>query len=179
MNNRKKMEEIFIKHKFNDFKWINPQKIVVSNWVRMKCMFGCDEYGKTACCPPNTPPVDECQKFFREYTEGVVFHFTKKFPDPEQRHEWSRGINKRLLRLEHEIFLAGNQKAFMLFMDSCTLCKTCERERINCKNKKLVRPNPDAMAVDVYSTVRQLNYPIEVLRNYTDTMNRYAFLLIR
>jgi len=32
--------------------------------------------------------------------------------------------------------------------------------------------------VDVYTTVRKVGYPIEVLTNYNDTMNRYAFLLI-
>lgn len=179
MNNRKHLEKLFIKHRFKDFKWINPQKIVVSYWVRMKCMFGCIEYGKNTCCPPNTPSVDECQKFFKEYTEGVIFHFTKKLPKPEQRHEWSRGINKRLLKLEREVFITGNQKAFLLFMDSCNICKTCVEERIDCKNKKSTRPAPEAMAVDVFSTVRQLNYPIEVLRDYSETMNRYAFLLIR
>jgi hypothetical protein len=34
------------------------------------------------------------------------------------------------------------------------------------------------MAVDVFSTVRQLGYPIQVLRDYSETMNRYAFLLV-
>jgi hypothetical protein len=34
------------------------------------------------------------------------------------------------------------------------------------------------MAVDVYATVRQYGYPIEVLRDYSQAMNRYAFLLI-
>jgi len=179
MDNQKQFEDIFIKHQFKDFKWINPKKIVVSHWVRMKCMFGCSGYGDNACCPPNTPSVDECQKFFQEYTEGVIFHFTKKFSKPELRHEWSKGINKRLLKLEREVFLAGNQKAFMLFMNSCSICKTCALERIDCINKESARPAADAMAVDVFSTVKQYNYPIEVLRDYSDTMNRYAFLLIK
>lgn len=178
MNNKKQLEDIFIKHNFKDFKWLNPQKIVVSHWVRMKCMFGCSGYGDNACCPPNTPSVEECQKFFQEYTEGVIFHFKKKFPKPEQRYEWSKGINKRLLKLEREVFLAGNQKTFMLFMDSCSICKTCAGERIECSNKKSARPAADAMAVDVFSTVKQYNYPIEVLRDFSDSMNRYAFLLI-
>lgn len=179
MNNRKQLEKLFIKHRFKDFKWINPQKIVISHWVRMKCIFGCNEYGKNACCPPNTPPVEECQSFFREYIEAAVFHFKKKLQNPEQRHKWTRGINKRLIKLEREVFLNGNQKAFMLFMDSCSFCSTCTEKRIDCIDKKSTRPPPEAMAIDVFSTVRQLNYPIEVLRDYSEAMNRYAFLLIR
>jgi hypothetical protein len=34
------------------------------------------------------------------------------------------------------------------------------------------------MAVDVFSTVRGYGYPIEVLADYSQAMNRYAFLLI-
>jgi hypothetical protein len=34
------------------------------------------------------------------------------------------------------------------------------------------------MAVDVFSTVKQLGYPIEVLRGYSEAMNRYSFLLV-
>jgi predicted metal-binding protein len=178
MNNRKQLEKLFRKHRFSNFKWIDPQDIVVSQWVRMKCTFGCREYGKNACCPPNTPSVDECRSFFREYANGVVFHFEKKLENPEDRHEWTKGINKKLLSLERDVFLAGNPKAFLLFMDSCNLCNNCEEERTRCNNKRSARPTPEAMAIDVFSTVRHLGYPIEVLRNYSETMNRYAFLLI-
>jgi predicted metal-binding protein len=179
MSNRRRLEELFLKHKFKDFRWIDPKNIVVSRWVRMKCMFGCTEYGKIACCPPNTPSVDECKSFFSEYSEGAIFHFEKRLEDPEERYEWARDINEKLLGLERDVFLAGNPKTFLLFMDSCSLCKNCGEERIKCKNKKSARPPPEAMAVDVFSTVRQLGYSIEVLHDYSQTMNRYAFLLIK
>jgi len=34
------------------------------------------------------------------------------------------------------------------------------------------------MGVDVFATARQYGYPIEVLRDRSQVMNRYAFLLI-
>lgn len=37
---REALESIFKKYGFDDFKWINPKDVVVSQWVRMKCMFG-------------------------------------------------------------------------------------------------------------------------------------------
>ena len=67
MNYRKDLEEIFLKNGFNDFKWLDPTKIVVSHWVRMKCIYGCPEYGQNASCPPNNPSVSDCEKFFREW----------------------------------------------------------------------------------------------------------------
>jgi predicted metal-binding protein len=141
-------------------------------------MFGCKEYGKNACCPPNTPPVDECRSFFGEYSEIVAFHFEKDVEQPKARHEWAKTINERLLSLEREVFLAGNPKTFLLFIDSCSLCADCIGERALCEKKRSARPTPEAMAVDVFSTVRRLSYPIKVLRDYSETMNRYAFLLI-
>jgi predicted metal-binding protein len=178
MDDRKKLEALFEKHGYTDFKWINPKEIVVSQWVRMKCTFGCGEYGQNATCPPNTPSVKECRRFFDEYSAGVVFHFEKAVDKPEDRHVWSKGINQELLKLEREIFISGYQKSFLLFMDSCCLCNKCTGIREECKNPRLARPSPESMAIDVFSTVRQYGYPIEVLSDYSQPMNRYAFLLI-
>jgi predicted metal-binding protein len=97
MDTRKKIEELVKKHNVKDFKWMDPHKFVVEQWVRMKCLFGCDG------CPG---------------------------------------------KLE------------------------------KCKDPKKARPTPEALGVDVYATVRQIGYPIEVLSDYSQTMNRYAFLLI-
>lgn len=175
---RRQLEALFAKHEFADFKWIDPASIVVSEWVRMKCMYGCNGYGRNASCPPNTPTVAECRRFFAEYRTAAIFHFEKKVAKPEDRHEWSAKISGRLLKLEREVFLAGNHKAFLLFMDSCNLCGECALTRAQCKHPKMSRPSPEAMAIDVFATARQCGYPIEVLADYSRPMNRYAFLLV-
>jgi len=179
MSEREQLEKIFRKHSFADFKWIDPKTIVISQWVRMKCMFGCKEYGVKACCPPNVPSVAECERFFHEYAEAVIFRFEKKVKKPEDRYEWTKRINTKLLKLEREVFVAGYPKAFLLFMDTCYLCKECSGERENCFNKQYARPAPEALAVDVFSTVTEVGYPIEVLSDYSESMNRYAFLMIK
>ncbi len=178
MIDRDKVEMLFHKRGYNDFKWFDPKEIIVAQWVRMKCFFGCDEYNRTATCPPNVPSVSECQQFFHEYSTGVIFHFQKTVAKPEDRHSWSRQVDQNLLKLEREVFIAGYQKVFLLFMDSCTLCAECSGKRTDCKNPEMARPSPEAMAVDVFSTVRKYGYPIEVLSDYSQSMNRYAFLLI-
>ena len=178
MVERKKLEEIFAKHSFMDFRWVDARKIVVSQWVRMKCMFGCTEYGKSASCPPNVPTVAECERFFRDYKEAAIFHFEKTVDKPEDRYAWTRQVNTKLCKLERDVFVAGYPKAFLLYMDTCYLCKDCSGTRTQCLNKKMARPTPEALAVDVYSIVKQVGYPIEVLSNYSQKMNRYAFLMI-
>ena len=47
-----------------------------------------------------------------------------------------------------------------------------------CKHSESARPSPEAMGVDVFSTVKPLGFPIEILSDYEQTMNRYAILLI-
>jgi predicted metal-binding protein len=174
----KKLEPVFRHSGFKDFKWLDPQNIVVAQWVRLKCMYGCGEYGKTATCPPNVPSVEECEKFFLEYQSAAVFHFEKKLDRPEERHAWTKKLNLDLLKLERTVFLEGHEKAFLLLLDSCNICKQCSGSKLECREPKLARPTPDALAMDVYATVRSLGYPIQVLSNYGQTMNRYAFLMI-
>ncbi len=178
MPSHKGLEALFSKHGFTDFKWMKPEEVVVSQWVRMKCMFGCKEYGRNATCPPNVPSVAECRQLFSEYRRAAIFHFHKKVDNPEDRHAWTRGVNQKLVRLERAVFLAGYQKAFLLATDSCSLCTDCPGAREACKHPHAARPSPESMAVDVFATVRRYGYPIQVLPDYSQAMNRYAFLLI-
>jgi predicted metal-binding protein len=175
---KQNLESMFIEHGFETFRWIQPSNIITAQWVRMKCVFGCGEYGKTATCPPSVPGVDECRKFFDEYRTAAVFHFQKAVKKPEDRHQWTRRVNRSLIKLERAVLLAGYEKTFLLFMDSCSLCSECPGIRQDCKHPESARPSPEAMAVDVFSTVRALGFPIEVLSEYDQVMNRYAILLI-
>jgi len=172
------VEEIFRNHDMHDFRWIEIRQIVTAQWVRMKCMFGCGDYGKCAACPPNVPGVAECERFFSEYIHAVIFHFHTQLENPEDRHAWTAEITHTLLQVERAVFLAGYEKAFLLFPDNCHVCKTCAEERTDCKQPQQARPTPEALGVDVYATVRAAGYPIQVLPNYEQTMNRYAFLLV-
>jgi predicted metal-binding protein len=175
---RKELGEIFERQGYDDYKWMDPKGIVVAQWARMKCMFGCKNYGKCGTCPPNTPSVSECKEFVRGYKTCVIFRFTKRVGKPEDRFAWTRKVNSKLLKLEREVFLSGYYKAFLLFMDSCNLCESCPGIRQLCKNPKMSRPTPESMAMDVFATVRKIGYPIDVLYDYSKEMNRYAFLFI-
>ncbi len=178
MDNGTDLEALFQKHGYGDFKWIDPKQIVVAQWVRIKCEFGCPNYGKNAACPPNTPPVPECRQFFQEYDRAVIFHFQKQFAESQDHHAWSRQVNLALAKLERDVFLSGYLKAFMLFIDPCSLCDECAPRREDCKNPRMRRPSPEAMGVDVFATVRPHGFPIQVLKDYSQPTNRYAFLLV-
>lgn len=178
MPNRQELEVIFKKHGYDDFKWIKTDDIIVAQWVRMKCTFGCGEFGRKATCPPHVPSVAECERLMREYSDAVIFHFSKVEPDREKRHEWSTKIDTGLVEVERSVFLAGYPKAFMMVQGSCHLCADCTLVRETCKEPEKARPTPEAMAIDVFSTVGKCGYPIKVVTHYKEEMNRYAFLLV-
>ncbi len=172
------IEKILKSKGFDDFKWILPTEIVVSHWVRMKCMFGCSSYDENAACPPNVPSVKECRKFFNEYNYGIIVHIPGKMENPEDRAAWSVEKNDKLLQVEREVFLLGFRKAFITYMDECRLCEECTANRQDCLHKDDSRPSPEAFSVDVFETAKKYDLPIKVLTDYTEEMNRYAILLI-
>ena len=160
---RQQLERLFREGGFADFRWIRPADIVVAQWVRMKCQYGCPEYGTNVACPPNNPSVAECERFFREYSEAAIFHFAKTEPDEEARRRWSRPLNAKLFTLERAVFLSGHRKAFMLPMGSCPHCEECVGHPGECRLPGSARPTAEGLAVDVYSTAHAVGYPIEVL----------------
>lgn len=178
MVDRAQIEAALRERECETFRWIDPEAIVVAHWVRMKCAYGCDGYGRNASCPPNTPAVDDCRRFFRDYREAVMIRFEKAVAQPADRRPWARQMNQRLLKLERDVFLKGYPKAFALYMDNCRVCAECEAKLEDCRSPESIRPAPEAMAVDVFSTARAAGFPIEVLTDYSQAMNRYGFLLV-
>lgn len=173
------LETMFKDQGLIDFKWMDPKQIVVAEWVRMKCMFGCPNYGRKAACPPQTPSVSDCERFFKEYNDAVVFHLRVQFDHPPDRFAWYKKMTLKLIKLERKVFLAGFERVFFLLFGGCPLCKECKIERTLCNQPERARPAPEGMAVDVYSTVKKLGYPISVRTECTQAMDRYVFLMVQ
>jgi predicted metal-binding protein len=113
-----------------------------------------------------------------EYSQAAIFHFGKKVEKGENRRDWSKGVVSNLVKLERGVFLAGYYKTLLLSFEACGFCEECAVDRAKCKNPRIARPGADAMGIDVYSTARKAGYHIQVLKDYDEPMNRYAFLLV-
>ncbi len=175
---RKELGSVFAHFGFDDFKWIDGQDIVVKHWVRFKCRFMCDEYGASAVCPPNIPSVRDCREFFAEYDEVAILRKHMTYDARTSDEVLFEVIDENLLELEEYLFFAGYYKVFALPMTVCYQCDECTGDIMSCKYKDKARPNPEALGVDVFQTVRNVGYPLEVLKRSGQEMNRYAFLLI-
>lgn len=145
---------------------IDPRSIVTAPWVRLKCQFGCPHYALRLCCPPHTPTPGEFQKVLDCYTRAFLIH--------------SRGMEvspaEIVFELEQDLFFQGFYKALGLGAGPCRLCKECNLEQ--CVRPLQARPAMEACGIDVYATVRANGYPIEVVRDRTETPNRYGLILI-
>ena len=175
--NKTEIEQILKKYNFIDFKWIKTSDIKIAQWVRIKCTFGCSDYGK-AVCPPNVPPVDQCREFINEYTDALVIRFHFEADKNNYPKEYTDEVARNLVLLERDIFLAGYYKAFVLNQNCCVLCNDCAQTRIDCKNLQASRPSPEAFAISVFDTIRSIGFPINVITSTKQDINRYAFLLI-
>lgn len=172
------IEGIAKDHGFGDFRWINPKEVITGNWVRMKCQYGCPDYWRRGCCPPEVPSVADCRKFFDEYRLGLLLHSAIRFKDPELRHRWGQKMQKKAVALEREAFLADFPKAFVFPPAPCELCADCPRNRRECKQPRIARPSLEGFAVDVYGTARKMGYQIHVLKGYREEMSRFGLLLV-
>ena len=175
---REALDKLLSEMGFANYMWIDPRKIVVAQWVRMKCRYGCSGYGSNASCPPNVPSVAECERFLSEYRSGVIIRYAKKMDTKEELSAWYRSENKKLLELERKVFLSGYQKAFVILMNPCNFCKECGDADGNCIQPKNSRPAPEGFAIDVYSTAHSAGLPIQVVTDHQQEMNRYGFLLV-
>jgi len=146
-------------------KIIDPATVETAEWVRWKCQFGCGGYGSSLVCPPHTPRPDQTRRLLDEYSRAVLF-------------EAPTGKAKEIAAtLERQLFLDGYQKALGLGSGPCSLCEECRFEE-GCIHPRQARPSMEACGIDVFTTVRCHDMPIEVVRTHDDPKHFYGLVLI-
>ena len=116
--NLNKFCQLAIKLGASDAKPIKASDIIVRNWVRLKCQYGCGGYGKRLTCPPYSPKLEEFRKVLKEYNWAVLLRFKPKEPE----YDW-RSPHEVVAELEREAFLSGYYSAFGLACGPCPFCE--------------------------------------------------------
>jgi len=142
-------------------KIIDTKTVVVANWVRLKCQYGCGSYGRHLTCPPYSPTPDYTKKMVNEYTKALLMQI-EKIP-PKREMEFSRKLRRIVAGLERELFLDGYHRAFGMASGPCRLCRTCDTEE-PCRYPDEARPSMEACGIDVYQTVRNNGFKLEVVK---------------
>jgi predicted metal-binding protein len=151
----------------SDARIISPSEVVTAGWVRLKCQFGCDGYGQCLVCPPFTPTPQQMREVLDDYHRAVLLHCQ---PDAN--------VKAIAVELEREIFLSGCWKAFGLGAGPCYFCKECNLKEKWCRHSDRARPSMEACGIDVFSTVKKVGFPIEVVRTTRQCPNYYGLILV-
>jgi predicted metal-binding protein len=153
-----------------------PAHVVVQEWVRTKCLFGCDEPGVHRTCPPNLPEVDFTRRIVGAYGRGILLRvgpiLGEERSDPE-----SRRLNDAALALERELFLAGFHKAWTMGAGPCDICSACARGE-ECPTPEKARPSMEGCGVDVFATVRNAGWQLDTVKTRADPYQFFACVLV-
>jgi predicted metal-binding protein len=157
-------------------KLIHPRNVVVAEWVRLKCQYGCGRYGTCLTCPPFSPAPDYTRKMLGYYSRGLIMMFDVPPGYKEKERRKRREMRRGIASLEREIFLDGYYKAFAMASGPCNICKTCDTNQ-PCKFEDLGRPSMEASGIDVYTTLANVGYKLEVVKSY-DQLWHYSGLIL-
>jgi len=130
---------------------VPADSVVTAEWVRMKCLYGCDEPGVSRTCPPDgAPSVEQTRRVLDGYEEALLLGVGPLVGEERSDAE-SRRLNDAAVALERELFLAGFHKAWTMGAGPCDLCACC-RDGRPCPTPELARPSTEGCSVDVFTT---------------------------
>ena len=179
----------------SDFKLIPADTIEVAEWARWKCRYGCKAYGKHLSCPPYVPSVEETRKLIACYERAIVARFDAN-PNPNvppahiHHYLWDaiKEMHDTMFEFERHAFLAGYYKAFAMGALPCSYCDDCLPERPSfvldqaskrfCEQQQRMRPSMEACGIDVFKTVRNAGYELEVLTSPDEKITFFGLLLL-
>jgi predicted metal-binding protein len=151
-----------------DAKIIKVTTIKTAAWVREKCHYGCSGYGESLTCPPYSPRPDETQKVLDSFKKAILIHCDSNS---------EKDISEIVAQIEKAAFLYGFYKAWGMGAGPCRLCSDCNLKS-GCKHSKEARPSMEACGIDVYTTVRNNGFKIEVVKSPRDKANYFGLVLL-
>ncbi|MDO5845656.1 MAG: DUF2284 domain-containing protein [Methanocorpusculum sp.] len=162
----------FIREKGGDAVVIPAEKIVTAEWVRMKCLFGCQGYGRRFGCPPYSPTPAETAKVLKEFSTALLIRFDgdvgETSPERLVSREMTRFVQQTMYEVEKTAFADGFYKVLAYTGHQCGWCKSCAAKEkgavaSDCRVRKKMRPSMEAAGIDVYATCKAAGWELGVL----------------
>ena len=150
----------------SDARIISTETIIVAEWVRWKCQYGCRIYGTCLTCPPFSPTPQQTRLSLQGYSKALWVHGNKSFV-----------IRYAISQLERESFLAGYPKVFGMGAGPCRLCESCAVPA-PCRRPTEARPSLEACGIDVFQTAHNNGFDVHVLQDQEDVGNYFGLLLL-
>lgn len=156
---------------------IPTDQVVVADWVRLKCQYGCGGYGERLTCPPHSPSPEVTRQMLRHYQQALLVRVEAAGGGWKGENQHRRQMSKVVADLERELFLAGYYRAWGMGAGPCLLCKECDPSN-SCRFPDRARPSMEACGIDVYTTVRQAGWEIEVVQTKESPCRLFGLVLI-
>jgi len=177
-----KLRRLAVEKGANSAKLIAAGDVLVEDWVRQKCEYGCSGYARHFTCPPYSPTPEETRKRLQGYKQALLVEFNR-LSEKEDQSE----VHEVMYELEREAFLGGLYKAFSYAAGPCRICSTCRAEEVEtpneysrreCRDKRRARPSMEACGIDVYQTARKAGYKIDVVKEEDELYKTFGLLLL-
>jgi predicted metal-binding protein len=162
----------FIKEKGGEAVLIPAQDIVTAEWVRQKCLFGCNGFGRRFSCPPYTPTPAETREVLKDYKTALLIRFRGDIgePSPERlvSREMTRHVQQVMFELEQLAFSLGFYKTLGYTGHQCGWCAHCPAKDdgakiTDCRNRRKMRPSMEAAGIDVYAACASVGWDLDIL----------------
>ncbi len=175
---------------------IPAQDIIVDEKVRWKCLYPvCFGIGSSPCCPPNTPPVEECRNVIHSFRYGIVFQMdvpvidfsyaveeflTENPPDGTAMSRHFISNTSVCNQIEAQANSMGYRQAVSFSAGPCMGLQTgtcgyviggsncAVLQGKTCRNFLKVRPAMEAMAIDVIGTILPLGWDMVYIGGHTN-----------
>ncbi len=142
------------------------EAISVPDWARLKCQYGCSDYGRPGC-PPYAPTAEQTKQLLKSYS----FAFLLEGEPP------TREFQLAVFEAERTAFLSGYYKAFALWAGHCALCPECVADG-KCRDRRRCRPSMEGAGIDVFETVRRAGIDLMTLSAKSQFVKYYGLLLL-
>ncbi len=163
-------------------KVVEVKGIKTGAWTRMKCQYGCPNYGLTLCCPPYAPDYTAMQAFLAEYTWGLLVEYSFPLTESDCQNftaadlQMSNKLLEILLALEREAFLRNYYRSFALKAGRCRLCEKCNL--VKCVHPAQARPSMEACGIDVFALANDNGFPMQVIQGPVVELKVYGLVLV-
>lgn len=143
---------------------IDPHTVVTAPWTAFKCQFGCENFGKNHCCPPEAPSYERTRAVLDSYTRGILFRV----------HHWE--ASAMAAECARVLFLDGFYKALAFGSGPCKRCAQCDPA--GCRFPGQAIPAMEACGIDVFATAWTHGLEIHTLREVGEERNHFGLILV-
>jgi len=151
--------------------------IVFADWVRLKCRYGCPDFGRRLSCPPYTPPLEELSAAVAGYARALLVwvEVDGAGEEPAARHR----LHEALLELERAAFVDGHHKALALVVGPCLWCgdEPCPADG-SCRQRERLRPSLSGCGIDVFATAAAAGVELRVAADERAAVKLLGLVLI-